>query len=139
MKKNTENIQEMDKKYLLLRAITVLQSELPVILKNKRGFNYKYADLSEIVSITRPLLTKNGLSVVQLFEPRLFGEKLRTVLITRLYHVRGEYIESVIPIDVQKDDKRNIMQSLGTSITYLRRYAYSAIIGLVSDEDTDGR
>jgi len=95
-------------------------------------FKSKYADLAEIVKASRPSLTKYGLAVVQYIEQSLEGS---SVLITLLGHASGQYITSRMPIQPAKTD----VQSLGSYITYLRRYSYAALVGVVvCDEDDDG-
>ncbi len=94
-------------------------------------FKSKYADFSEIVKVSRPALTKNGLCVIQ----RVINNETGMELCTTLGHSSGQYIESIIKINPLKTD----VQSLGSYITYLKRYAYTAIVGVVvSDEDDDG-
>lgn len=56
-------------------------------------------------------------------------------LMTRLCHASGQWIESSMTVNPPKQD----IQSLGSYLTYLRRYTYSAIVGVVaSEEDDDG-
>ena len=94
-------------------------------------FKSKYADLAEIVKSSRPALTRHGLSVIQYIEQNEQG----SVLVSMLGHASGQYITSQMPITPAKTD----VQSLGSYITYLRRYSYAALVGVVvSDEDDDG-
>jgi len=95
-------------------------------------FKSKYADLAEIVAASRPALTKNGLTVIQQIMENHDGQKF---LHTILGHETGQWIESRMRIVPHKPD----IQSLGSYITYLRRYSYASIIGVVaSNEDDDG-
>lgn len=95
-------------------------------------FKSKYADLAEIVKASRPALAKHGLSVIQYIEQNDQGI---SVLISMLGHSSGQYILSQMPINPAKTD----VQSLGSYITYLRRYSYAALVGVVvCDEDDDG-
>ena len=95
-------------------------------------FKSKYADLAEVVRASRPSLTKNGLAIIQQIMPNPDGQN---ILHTILGHASGQYIESRMRILPAKND----IQSLGSYITYLRRYSYAAIVGLVaSNEDDDG-
>ena len=121
----------------LFTALAKAQAEMPTAGKNTSGYNYKYADLAEIIKISRPALTKNGLSIMQVLIPGT--EDSPAVLNTMLCHASGEFIESKIKLIVPNDNKnQNKLQSLGTALTYLRRYSYSAIIGIVTDQDSDG-
>lgn len=115
----------------LYKAIAEFQQEVPVIHKGTEGYGYSYTDLPAIIEVINPLLKKYGLGYTQL----LSGKSLKTVL----YHIEtGEMVESTIdiPQDVQIA-KMNQFQVLGSAITYLRRYTLSAILGLVTEKDTD--
>lgn len=115
----------------IYKALADFQQEVPVIHKDTSGFNYSYADLPAIFSTINPLLKKHGLGFYQAVNK---GE-LKTVV----FHVEsGETLESNtdIPQGVQLN-KMNEFQVLGSGITYLRRYALSSLLGLVTDKDTD--
>ena len=116
----------------LYKAIVAFQSEVPTIKKNASGYNYKFADLDEITKVIKPLLTKHGLGYTQ----PLDGTNIKTII----FHAEsGESLESVvhIPQDVELKGQ-NQFQVMGSAITYLRRYALSSALGLVTDEDADG-
>lgn len=115
----------------IYKAIADFQQEVPVIHKGTSGYGYSYADLPAIFSIINPLLKKHGLGFYQAVDG--------TDVVTVVFHVdSGEQIESrtAIPQDVQLA-KMNQFQVLGSAITYIRRYAISALLGLVTDKDTD--
>jgi len=115
----------------LYAAIAAFQQEVPVIYKDTQGYGYSYADLPAIFPIINPLLRKYGLGFTQIGQ----GTALKTIV----FHVEsGESLESVfeIPKGVQLS-KMNDFQVLGSAITYIRRYALSSALGLVTDKDTD--
>lgn len=116
----------------LYKALAAFQSEVPTIKKNASGYGYKFADLEEITKVIKPLLTKQGLGYTQ----PLDGTNIKTII----FHAEsGESLESVahIPQDVELKGQ-NQFQTMGSAITYLRRYALSSALGLVTDEDADG-
>lgn len=118
----------------LFTALAKAQSKMEVAASNSTNpfFKSKYADLKSIVSSSRPFLSAEGLSVIQRV---LTGEDGRLLLKTRLCHASGQWMESNMPILPPKPD----IQTLGSYITYLRRYSYASIAGVVvSDEDDDG-
>lgn len=118
----------------LFSALSKAQSEMKIAGTTSENpyFKSSYADLAEIVKASRPALTKNGLSVLQQIIPNDDGQNL---LITILGHSSGQWIETRMRILPAKPD----IQSLGSYITYLRRYSYASIIGVVaSGEDDDG-
>lgn len=121
----------MENKTKLFKSLSDFQNEVPIIHKATKGHNYTYADLPTIFPIIMPLLKKNGLGFTQLVNEGY----LRTIL----FHVEtGETIESNTELkDGVKLMQMNDFQVLGSQITYIRRYALSAILGLVTDKDND--
>lgn len=115
----------------LFKALANFQQEVPVIHKGTQGYGYSYADLPAIFETINPLLKKNGLGFTQLME----GQSLRTTI----FHVEsGESLSSVTDIPQNVSLKgMNDFQVLGSAITYIRRYALSSALGLVTDKDTD--
>ena len=115
----------------LLKALSGFQKEVPVIHKGTQGYGYSYADLPTIFDKINPLLQKHGLGFSQ-----LVGENNITTI---LFHTEtGETMQTTtnIPQGVQLKGM-NDFQVLGSAITYIRRYALSSILGLVTDKDTD--
>lgn len=102
-----------------------------VTVKTKTGgsYNFKYADLGACMAAAAPALKENGLAVIQTIQGQ--------ILVTTLSHLSGEFINSQLPLN-QNTLFSTEFQSIGTMITYLKRYAYCAILGLVADEDDDG-
>ena len=114
-------------------ALSKFQGEVtnPLNTAENPFFKSKYAPLNDILTLVRPLLSKQGLSIVQ--APSGDGEHI--ILTTILIHNSGEYIE--FPELVLKADKPTA-QGAGSAITYARRYAISAILGINSEDDDDG-
>lgn len=94
-------------------------------------FKSKYATLTSLWESARAALAKNGLSVVQSTDLADNGD---VVLITTLMHASGEWIGGVYPVRATD----NKPQTLGSALTYARRYAFGALVGLTSDDDDDG-
>jgi len=114
----------------LFKALAEFQNEVPVIHQNTKGYNYTYADLHQIFDVIKPLLKKHGLGFTQLLQ----GEYLKTIL----FHVEsGELIESNVEIPRVSLKGQNDFQSMGSGISYLRRYSISTILGLITDKDAD--
>lgn len=115
----------------LFKALAAFQQEVPVIHKATQGYGYSYADLPAIFEKINPLLKKHGLGFTQ----PIMGDCVKTII----FHIdSGESIESLtqIPQKVQLKGM-NDFQVLGSAITYIRRYALSSALGLVTDKDTD--
>ena len=109
----------------LAAALAKAQGQMSGASKDSSNpfFKSKYADLHSVWEACRKPLSENGLAVVQL--PN------RDVLTTVLMHESGEYISSEIPI-LAKD---NSPQALGSAISYARRYALAAIVGVYQVDD----
>ena len=114
-------------------ALSEFQSELKqpelskeVSVKTRTGgtYSFKYADLSSCVKAAVPAMKKAGLAVTQL----VIGGTLTTLLV----HKSGQWFKSELRIGNSPD-----YQALGSAITYLKRYSYCAILGIVADTDDD--
>lgn len=124
-------LKNMQDKKNIYKSLASFQQEVPVILKDTSGYGYNYADLPAIFEIINPLMKKHGMGFYQAVN----GTDIKTVI----FHIEsGETIESntTIPQGVQLA-KMNDFQVLGSAITYIKRYALSSLLGLVTDKDTD--
>jgi hypothetical protein len=98
-------------------------------------FKSKYAPLDVVINTVKPTLTKNGLSVFQ----NVSGDGEKINVTTMITHISGEWIESDILTLSNQDNKGvSMAQAAGISITYARRYQLSAMLGISSEDDTDG-
>jgi hypothetical protein len=107
------------------------QQEVGTINKDSKGYGYNYASLDNIVAIITPFLKENNLGFTHTFDG--------TDIICTLFSTEDEnVITSKLSLPQETLKGMNMSQSMGASITYARRYTLSAILGLVTDEDTDG-
>lgn len=120
----------MENKKELLKALANFQYEVPILHKDTKGFSYTYTDLPEIIRVITPYLKKNGLGFTQLIE----GNQLKTII---FHFESGGVIESSADIPEETMKGMNKFQTLGSAITYLRRYMLSSALGLVTDKDLD--
>lgn len=95
----------------------------------KKLYDFEYADYNAIVESVRIPLSKHAICFTHLIEEDRNG----LVLVTRLIHSSGEYLESIYPLPRTQNPK-----DLGGAITYGKRYVLSAITGCVADDDDDG-
>lgn len=118
----------------LAKALSKAQSEMLTAKEgsNNPFFKSKYADYNSIRDAVIAPLTKNGLSWIHIVQP-IEGN---VCVITLLMHSSGQWIKSVFPIPPNKGDS----QSMGSAITYLKRYSLAAITGCACGigEDDDG-
>ena len=110
-----------------------VQQEIKDIGKDSEGYGYKYTSYDTLVKYLRPLLTKYGLSFVQM----PVGNDGEIGVQTIYMHTSGEWITSVVKSPIVDSKQMNIYQSVGAAITYFRRYSLSAFVGIASDEDND--
>lgn len=117
----------------LAAALAKAQAALKPALKDATNphFKSRYADLSAVWEACRAPLSTNGLSVVQMPTDSTEG---RVALTTVLMHTSGQYIGTTVSTRLQQDSA----QGVGSALTYLRRYALAALVGIVADEDDDG-
>jgi len=115
----------------LATALASFQSTFKNPPKNKTNpfFNSTYVDLADALDVVRKGLSEQGLSFIQLTSA---GED-RVILHTRLLHVTGQWIEGTYPVT-----KLAKAQEMGSALTYARRYALFALVGIAGEDDDDG-
>lgn len=115
-------------------AMSKAQGEFAPVLKDSKNpfFKSDYADLASVLSATRKSLSANGVAVIQ--SPRMDLTAKAVIITTMLCHSSGEWMadDLIIPIA----DKITA-QTVGSAVTYGRRYALQAFLG-VAGEDDDG-
>lgn len=119
----SENLNE------LAAALAKAQAEMKPAEKNRVNpfFKSSYADLESVWNACREPLSKSGLSVLQI--PTVTKNGL--VLRTRLLHISGQWIECSYPVSPTKPDP----QSLGSAVSYARRYSLAPMVGVVTEDD----
>jgi hypothetical protein len=113
----------------LAAALSKAQADITGALKDSANpfFKSKYADLASCWDACRKQLAANNLAVIQTTE---IGET-GAILVTTLAHSSGEWMRGYLPI-LTKDAGP---QGQGSGITYARRYALAAIVGLAQIDD----
>jgi hypothetical protein len=116
----------------LFAALAKMQGEVENATKGSVNphFKSRYADLAEVLNTVRPVMSANGLSVIQ--SPAFDG--VRVGVTTTICHSSGGYVSGEISCVPAKHDG----QGVGAATTYLRRYALAAFAG-VAQEDDDGQ
>ncbi|CAB5220033.1 Essential recombination function protein [uncultured Caudovirales phage] len=116
---------------LIATALAKAQGEVanPVFNKTNPHFKSSYADLSSVLNAVRPILSKNGISIMQLTNLEESG----LVLYTRLTHSSGQWVQSVYPVTASGKH-----QEIAASLTYAKRLSLSAIVGVSGEDDDDG-
>lgn len=125
----------------LAKALADAQAEFGPVVKSTVNpvYGSKYADLSVVIAATQPVLAKHGLVVVQM--PVTDVVNRQAGVKTLLIHESGQVCESQFMLPATMLGKGGVdrfdAQSIGSAITYSRRYAYQAIIGVAAEVDDD--
>ena len=99
--------------------------------QKKGTYTFRYADLEEILTKTRPALSANGLALIQTIEHGGNGP----LLVCRLVHAAGGMMASEVLMPGVRDMADP--KAFGAAITYLRRYMVTAMLGVAADDDLD--
>lgn len=118
----------------LATALAKAQGAMPAVPKNGRGQvgtqRTSYVTFDDLVATVKAPLAENGLSFLQMLD----DGKLTTMLL----HSSGQWIAASMPVTAMEANRgTNAMQALGSTLTYLKRYALAAMLGVASDEDDD--
>ncbi|OOR23198.1 ERF family protein [Bacillus wiedmannii] len=117
----------------LAKSLVLFNSEVTKIAKDADNpfFKNNYATLDTIIDEIRPILSKHGLSIMQIPS----GDGQNVTLKTLLLHETGEWLESD---ELTMKPVKNDPQAVGSCITYARRYSLAAFLSLNTGEDDDG-
>jgi len=121
----------------LAGALAKAQAQCKGIKKTGKNPHLKneYATLDDIINGVRQPLADNGLAWTQLLHSKNGAVKLTTLLM----HESGQWISGSVVVEVGEGNRGvNAIQALGSSITYMKRYTLSAMLGIASEVDDDG-
>ncbi len=97
---------------------------------NAGQYGYTYATLADVLGMARPVLAKHGLCVTQAAE----STAVEVVIYTTVLHSSGQFLSAhPLRLPIGKTP-----QSVGSAISYGKRYAIMAVLGLATDDD-DGQ
>ena len=116
----------------LTLALSIVQGKMSHAVKDSANpfFKSKYADLESVWDACRGLLSANGLAIMQF--PGLYSELDKSMSLTTVIgHKSGEWISQEMSVPVTKVDA----QGAGSALTYMRRYALAAVVGVVQADD----
>lgn len=115
----------------LLSALSLAQGELEGAIKDATNphFGRKHATLASVIAAIRSPLSKNGLSYIQLVTSHDSVVSVETILA----HKTGQFISETLDMPLLQKSA----QGVGGTITYGRRYALMAMVG-IAPEDDDG-
>lgn len=112
-----------------------VKQSLPKFKKATKGFKFKYTNLSDIEKGLKPLLIEKGLG----YTHSLDVENGKNILVTTIFDTfsgASQTHKLVVP-EAVKLAGMNDYQSLGSALTYFRRYHLVVAFGILTDEDVD--
>jgi hypothetical protein len=124
----------------LIEALIKAQLEFPVVTRDEKAtvetkkggrYSYTYTSLAELNNAVDPALHKHGLTVIQ--EVDVVNDQ--PILRTTLWHISGQNMGSIHVLKPPVNDYNPDHQSMGMVITYFRRYAKMALLGVASEDD----
>lgn len=118
----------------LSKALVETQKELKQPLKDAKNpfFKSEYVPLENVAEAITESATKHGLAFSQYATTTETGN---VSVGTIVFHENGEFIEFP-PLILKPENTKP--QSIGSAITYAKRYSLSAVFGITSDKDDDG-
>jgi hypothetical protein len=112
-------------------AFVKAQAEMQDVTKGRTAntgtYSYSYADLADVLSDSRPILTKHGLALSQAVVTNGRDVEVWTTIL----HTSGQY-RTDGPLAFNGGSNP---QQAGSAITYARRYSALASLGLASEDD----
>ena len=113
----------------LAAALSKAQGQIKGAVKDSQNpfFKSNYADLGSCWDSIRKPLSDNGLAVIQTVDSADDAIYIETTLT----HLSGQFISGRVKINPVKNDP----QGVGSAITYFRRYALAAAVGLYQIDD----
>jgi hypothetical protein len=118
----------------LAASLAKAQNTFPTIVRDRKvtvttkaggSYSFMYAPLDTVLAAVRAPLAANGLAIVQILDG--------PALVTTLLHESGASLSGRVDLPPTQD-----VQGLGSAITYLRRYALQAMLGIAAEDDDDG-
>lgn len=114
---------------------SLMSNEIPIIQKSKDSYSGKYAPLEDIVSLTRPVLSKHGFSIS--FKNEQVSADLITI-VCQLRHKAGHMIENSMTLPTSAVNKgMNPMQAIGAAVSYGKRYTLCGVLNIATADDND--
>ena len=112
-------------------ALLKAQRDIGHVLKaaDNPYFKSRYADLTAVIDSVKEPLNKNGIAFLQAVDSDTEG---KPVIDTILLHESGQYLSTITPVFCKKPDDP---QAFGSGVTYSKRYALQAMLGLPTEDD----
>jgi hypothetical protein len=124
-------------------AMAAAKSEIrPIIKKQRVSFetkagettSYQHESLDDISNVVDPILSRHGLS----YRYRAAQSEGGIAVTCVIEHQRGHSEETTLSAFRDESGKKNAIQAVGSTATYLQRYTLKLALGLSTAKDTDG-
>ena len=113
-------------------AIGDITRDRVVTVRSQKGsYQFKYATLSNIIRGIKKALSDNGIAYTQVLT---WHREDSLYYLTTNLHCKNQFISSVTPLISSGHGN----QEFGSALTYMKRYALAALVGVAADEDDDG-
>ena len=121
----------------LAMALSKAQANFGAIKKSGKNpmFHSQYSTFDDVLAVVRKPLADNGLAFTQMLNT-MDGAHTMT---TYLMHTSGQWMSATVSVIPMAGNKgTNEVQVFGSALTYMKRYALAAMLGVAGDEDDDG-
>lgn len=129
----------------MVEALVGFQAECPPVPRVRtatvrtrdggKGYEYHFAPLEVIAEVIRPHLQKWGLSYTH--DAEVHGDRIKVTC--TLQHVLGARRTATFECPFDTSGGKNPLQAVGSARSYGRRYSLLDVLGLMTEEDDDGR
>lgn len=131
-----DRYEKKEAKKSFTRALSRFQSQCPVIKKTKKGHNFNYAPMCDVIEQVKSLEADCGLS--HRFEQETTTNTISITCVVS--HIDGHSEKLKLEALADQTGSKNAVQAIGSTITYLQRYSYLGSFGIATaDDDMDGR
>lgn len=130
-----EKVEAANAKKAYTVAMSAFRADCPVITRTKRAHNSNYAGLAETIDEIKDLLASCGLS--HSWET---NQENGLISVTcHVTHILGHKESTKLEEAADSSGRKNAIQAIGSTVSYLQRYTLYSILGLASKEaDNDG-
>lgn len=115
-------------------AMVDFQAKKPKLVKTEKAHNSKYNPLPKIQESIDPVLSECGLTYR--WEQEEVDGRIRITCI--ISHILGHSERTFLTAPADTSGSKNAIQSIGSTVSYLKRYTLEGALGLSSDKDDDG-
>lgn len=111
-----------------------MQCNIPVISENATAHNSRYATFEHIMSVIKPILKNYGFAI----RFSVTQENGYVTSIATISHTEGHSESTSITLPYETSGSKNGVQAIGSSVSYGKRYALCALLGIATGDDDDG-